>query len=439
MHAVWKIKKLQELSGTNAKKDFIRDNKNDEHFMFILKVAFDPFFVTNMKTLPELNSTLSVPLKDRFIEFKGIANFLRGKFKSSESDRKIKEFLEGCSEIEREVYGQALTKSLRVGASSKIINKAVPGFLKSFELMKAVPISAYKDEIQFPIGMEEKFDGVRCAIIFEEGQPTARTYNGKSLVLPTIFKRLEKILREAGESSVVLDGELLHKTRTRTSSTVNKIIKAEKVAADADQELEFVIFDILPLDVFLEQKESDFYFDRHIKLRGVINSSDTNTKITPAKSFIAHNFDEVEKLFNRVKAAGGEGIMLKTLKGRYEFKRSKQWIKIKGVYRTTLKIMSLVPGKGKFTGMLGAFLCSTSDGMLIVNVGTGLTEEERVTFNSPEMIGKLVEVQFNDVQKTKDTGEIFLDFPVFKYIREDKDKADSLEDVLKEIGTKYKK
>jgi ATP-dependent DNA ligase len=52
-----------------------------------------------------------------------------------------------------------------------------------------------------------------------------------------------------------------------------------------------------------------------------------------------------------------------------------------------VKITGLQAGLGKHQGKLGAFLTDMG------KVGTGLTDHERVLYNTPDMIGQIIEVE----------------------------------------------
>jgi DNA ligase-1 len=419
---------IEKAQGANAKKEIIKEHKDNEEFLYLLKVAFDPFFVTHLKELPEHKPKTPV-IQHKFDHFKAVAELMRREGRNSKTLKAVQEFLNECSEIEADIYGRALTKNLKIGVGVKTINKVLDNFVPYFELMKATPVSDIK-EIHFPILMEEKLDGVRCVVVFKDGVPTAMTYNNKPLHLPNIFKALSNLLEKEGEKNVVFDGELLYeKARTKTSSIVNRILKNDEGTV-SDEGLVFHIFDAMPTFEFLVQACNINFIGRKTKLWTFMRNNKSKC-LNYVESYAAHNWDEIETFFKNIIKEGGEGIILKYANSTYEFKRSKAWIKMKGVYSTTLRIVGTVEGKGKYKGMLGAFIAQTEDGKFQVEVGSGVTDEQRVSF-AKGMEGNLIEVAFNGAHKTKD-GELFIDFPVFKGLRMDKDKADTVEQMLKEI------
>lgn len=75
--------------------------------------------------------------------------------------------------------------------------------------------------------------------------------------------------------------------------------------------------------------------------------------------------------------------------------------------------------------MLGALICATDDGKLVVNVGTGFTEEQRDFSNVPD-IDSIVEVKYNVVIGKKDSDVKSLFLPVYVGLRTDKTTTNTL-------------
>ena len=72
--------------------------------------------------------------------------------------------------------------------------------------------------------------------------------------------------------------------------------------------------------------------------------------------------------------------------------------------------------KGKYRGMLGAFICKLPNGKT-VSIGSGLKDEERKLYF--KQIPKMIEVEYQSMTK-----EGNLRFPIFKRIRQDKEESD---------------
>lgn len=147
------------------------------------------------------------------------------------------------------------------------------------------------------------------------------------------------------------------------------------------------------------------------------------------KSKIVDNEEQAYEFYNECIAAGEEGSILKNIDFKWEPKRVKGVGKMKAVEEIDLIVTGIIPGTGKYTGMLGAFECQTRDGKLKVNVGTGFSDAQRKDYNTEDMLSKIVTVCYNQIitDKKKETASLFL--PRFIEIREDKDVANSIEEI----------
>ncbi len=125
------------------------------------------------------------------------------------------------------------------------------------------------------------------------------------------------------------------------------------------------------------------------------------------------------QFFNQVLAVGGEGVVIKSLRG-YE----SDWFKVKRVHSWDVVIMGFTEAKegktGKFKGQIGAivFGCYDDNGKLVeVGRSSGMDNEQRLDFtnNRESYLGKVVEVKGDGIGNN---GGIV--FPRFVRMREDK-------------------
>lgn len=119
---------------------------------------------------------------------------------------------------------------------------------------------------------------------------------------------------------------------------------------------------------------------------------------------------EIYDLLDKVSSDGEEGLVIKTLDGPYEFKRSNHWCKLKLTYTEDLPVLRFEYGTGKYKNLLGALICNRNG--VEVRVGSGYDDQERADLlNIPSMI----EVEFKNV-----TDDGSLREPIFVRVREDK-------------------
>ncbi|WP_305805463.1 DNA ligase [Stenotrophomonas sp. YIM B06876] len=97
-----------------------------------------------------------------------------------------------------------------------------------------------------------------------------------------------------------------------------------------------------------------------------------------------------------VVAAGGEGLMLHHRHGRYLPGRSDTLFKLKPWDDAEARVVAHVPGKGKYTGMLGALLVERADGRQF-RLGSGFTDAQRA---APPPLGSHVTYRYNGLTST---------------------------------------
>lgn len=95
----------------------------------------------------------------------------------------------------------------------------------------------------------------------------------------------------------------------------------------------------------------------------------------------------------QVVAEGGEGLMLHHQDALYQSGRSGHLLKLKLWQDAEAKVIGHQPGKGKYTGMLGALLVETPTGIRF-KLGSGLTDQQR---QNPPAIGSIVTYKYTGV------------------------------------------
>ena len=225
----------------------------------------------------------------------------------------------------------------------------------------------------------------------------------------------------------VFDGELLVKTDGKVADrqTGNGILSKAGKGTISEEEAKLVtatVWDVIPYAFFTDGYCPVLYSTRFDRLKQCIEKTKPK-HIELVPSLMVDSLDEAKAIFEQYLIDGKEGIILKTLNGEWEDKRSKNQIKFKGELECDLVVTGIEPGTGKYAGMLGSLICASSDNVITVNVGSGLKDEQRQSLGS-NTIGKVVAVKYNARIKNKDGGEsLFL--PIFVEIRDDKTEADS--------------
>lgn len=247
---------------------------------------------------------------------------------------------------------------------------------------------------------EAKHDGARCLIV--NGKVQSRT--GKPLY------NLDLILEELGYSSqeVVLDGEI---TGDGWADTMHNV-RASKSERDMSG-LIFRPFDMLTLKEWREKKCDRDLRDRQELLRMVVKNTAHVQIVQPV---ILDNYDQFETFYALCLENGCDGVVLKRKDSLYEFKRVKTWLKVKPDTMVDGVVVGIVPGKLKYTGMVGSLKFQPEDSNIITQV-SGMTDEQRKFWQKhPEwIVGKTIEVK---ARGWHPSGRLIE--PRFIRIREDK-------------------
>ena len=416
------FKQIQETSSLNDKKLIIIANKDNELFKKCLRFLLDGNIVTGISTKKIKKKVKpSSKLTSHYLcvhsTFEDIMDYLKENNTGKDNNiYEIQAFLHRYEE-NRDFYEQMITKSFRLGADAKLINKCIPGLIPTFNVMLGTPIDKVKLKGNEWISISRKLNGCRCAFVGDK----CMTRQGKE------YKGLDHIikdLRSLGLENYFLDGELLYKNKEGLSDS-EAFQKGTGIAMSKDSDksdLKFVIFDAFPLEEFWSCKSKESYFERKQTLLGINENIELFDEVKNVEvvqmCYEGTNHSEIWKWLDYAERNDWEGIIL-NLDTPYECKRTKSLIKVKKFFSVDLLCTGIEEGSGRNKGTLGALVCDYKGNK--VNVGSGFSDEDRKRiWQYPEdVIGKIVTVKYKEETKNKDGG-ISIQFPVFETVRFDK-------------------
>jgi len=326
-------------------------------------------------------------------------------------------------------YRRILIKDLRCGVSEKTVNKVAKKYpqyqVPVFECQLAHDSANHEDKMRGKKQIEVKLDGVRVLTVINDvhGKSIEMfSRNGKQFHnFDHIIEEIRSVLKDhPAPYPLVLDGEIM----SATFQDLMRQARRKKNANAKDAVLN--LFDVIPLGAF---KNKVYTFNQALRSEIVSHwVEDHADKLEHVTSLGWETVDldtpEGYRRFvelNKAAVAGGyEGVMIKDVDAPYECKRSHSWLKAKPFIEVTLEVIALEEGTGKNEGRLGALVCiGQDDGKDIrVNVGSGLTDEQRISFwnDRDRVVGSLVEIRADAVTQNQD-GTYSLRFPRFKTFR----------------------
>ena len=434
---------LDDIASTSSrleKEAFLRGEENNNELWAVVKATYDPFTQYYVRGVVEVEDNPYEPLEPMGI-FEAIAHlgFLSRREKTGHDARNyVARVYEALNDDDKDTFKKILDRDLRIGCSGKTFNKIWPGMVKEYPCMLA---SAYSEkgleEMNFPAYSQTKMDGMRCNIIVHrDGGVEVRSRQGKLFETHGVFDEEAQIMRDSLDQHnegwyVVLDGELLcHDSemnplpRQISNGICNKANKGTITKLEA-MKLTLVVWDYIPEPVFSGDVEDPLmYSERYDNLYEIFCDVGLSRFMLVETVDVA-NIDEARAHYREMIADGQEGTIVKDKSVGWSNTRSKLTVKFKEIKDIDLRVTAWNEGTGRNKGLLGALTAETEDGKIRVNIGTGFSDEQRKSFTEEYVVGKIVEIEYNQriTSEGRDYDSLFL--PRFIELREDKDLANS--------------
>ena len=251
-----------------------------------------------------------------------------------------------------------LTPQQQLHASTQL--HAAPAPMLASRVASDIDVASYL--------VSEKLDGVRARW---DGR-ALWTRNGNRIDAPASFTR--------GWPAQPMDGELwLGRGRFQD---ISNLVRALQRDDRAWREVRFMAFD-LPGD-------NGHFAKRTLRLQAMVMAADSvqlghfpQRHLTSRALLDAH--------LDRVMAAGGEGLMLHHALAQYRAGRSETLLKFKRWDDAEARVVGYRPGKGKYTGLVGALLVEDAHGRRFA-LGSGLRDTDRAT---PPAVGSMVTFRYD--------------------------------------------
>lgn len=231
---------------------------------------------------------------------------------------------------------------------------------KVYEPDNASPINGYL--------VSEKYDGVRAIWTGEQ----LLTRNGNLIHAPQWFI--------APLPDVWLDGELW--TQRQDFEALSSIVRTQTPSDSLWRQVTYKVFDMPDAQLPFEQRYKNYsglieqLNAEHIKAVEQLRFTSTQ----------ALN-DHLQTLVNN----GAEGLMLHLASAHYSAGRGNALLKLKPYFDDEAVVIGHLPGKGKYTNMLGALRVRNQQGVEF-SIGTGFTDRERA---NPPPVGGVITYKYH--------------------------------------------
>lgn len=437
---------LKATASRNEKSAILEANKDNEMLKMVIKAAIDPYSVFYITDIPDesyVPDSFEMPEGVEDISEDQLICSILSELNQNTSRSHIRGYFAILGKLLEnnadglELVRKILKGDLDCGIAASTVNGVWPDLINTFKVMKAEE-KAHLGQMRYPALAGIKMDGVRAVAFYRDGNVEVRSSSGRVFQkIPSIENAIKVFAVDVGNmlyDGFVLDGEIVavdengNIPRQTSNGLANKALKGT-ISDEDEVRMVFYAFDVLSSATQLERGIDARPLERRIRPFMYI---DDRSNLREVPSIVVENEAEAMQEFKDAVAAGEEGIVLKAMDSIYESKRSKEWIKLKKEFQCEVEIIDWKPHSKK-EGMLGGMTVQTSDGNVVGDLGTKLSERQRKElFDMAQhggLLGTIITIMFHDISssKSKTTKSFYL--PRFIEIRYDKDTADTLETI----------
>ena len=162
-----------------------------------------------------------------------------------------------------------------------------------------------------------------------------------------------------------------------TFERLSGIVRRAAAREDAWRDVRYMVFDL--------PGHAGTFDQRLAHLKELLSSAETS-RIELVQQVRIANDAELMTMLDRIVASGGEGLMLRKGDSHYRRGRSDDLLKLKLHQDAEAVVVAHLPGRGKYTGMLGSLVVEMPDGRRF-KLGTGFSDEMR---RSPPPVGTTI-------------------------------------------------
>lgn len=418
-----------ETSSRTEKEDILRryivdDHRSRDDLVTLLNLALSPYITFGIKQIPDVEPNPVAPRTPRMrfnVAVNALTGLLTRTLTGDEARDTVRMMLEWLPRDEAVAFYRVLAKDLRAGFTANTVNKVRKGTVPKFSCQLAYSAMPDVDELDYPVVVEPKYDGVRTIAVKKSGVVTLYSRNGKPF---ENFAEVDDFLTKHMPDNFVFDGEVLHAEILGDAgfTAVMKRCKASPGKNVDGNPVRYQIFDGMSLADWERNKCDSPFNVRRTAVEAIVVGEmpcdDSICAIAPSKQ--AENKEALMSLYMTYVKDGFEGIIIKSPNCLYTFKRDKSWRKLKPFETADLLVIGLTEGKGKYEQMMGTLICSGEhDGKTInTEVGSGFSDDDRKKLWSEDgLIGSVIEVRYQDIVRAEGSETYSLRFPTFVRFR----------------------
>lgn len=417
------FQEIMTNSSRDAKIKILEKERNNSEFTQVLSFILNPFVITGIST-KRIEKFISVNAIRKHTHLLDIIDYISENHTGRDIDVAEVQYFIHSQKGQEEFFSLLLSKELKLGITAKTVNKVYgKGFIPSFDVMTA---EKYNDYPEWVVGKQfaitNKIDGNRCIALKKNDDVTL--WAGRSGQILEGFMDIENAIRKLPFDTIVFDGELtLQHTESLTS--IEQYQKATSIIRKngVKHGIKLTIFDSPSYEeFFITQKGVIPYSHRRKMLESALPSTkETDFLYVLPTLYEGSDVSQIAKWKGWAIETQNEGVMLNIMDAPYQFKRTKDILKVKVQEESDLEIVGFEVGKksGKYADTLGGILVEYKGGT--VTVGGGLSDalRDEIWNNQDKWIGRVIAVKHNGETVDTATGQVSIRFPRFKELREE--------------------
>lgn len=440
---------IEELRASNSsiyKKEVLERHIDNNLWKDVLFYTYNTNFNYYLYKIPNKYESNTLMSLDEVFD---VLNLLKsGEVRGNKGIELLTTTLSMLSDRDSKVFELIMGRDIKSGINAKSINKVYKGLIPETHYQRCSKLDEKTiKNISYPGILQKKADGLFSYGFKHKGNIYFSTRNGTIFECDSIKESMidmpdnivimgEFILRKDGKDIDRKTGNGLINSYIKRFDTMVKLEESNKnkdILVKSLEEWDYtnkhIIFEVWDTITYTEynNKSSNEPYGYRLQYleEEILHNNPSNIKLI--ETHIVNNIEEAKRLGQKYIDNGYEGAILKDSNSLWKDGTSRDMLKIKSILDADLLCVGIEEGTGKNSGKVGSLLLESKCGLLKTKCGTGLTDKDRdLPFDY--YIGKVVEVQYNEVikSKSKDTSSLFL--PVFVEVREKED-YDCLEDL----------
>ena len=221
----------------------------------------------------------------------------------------------------------------------------------------------------------------------------------------------------------VFDGEVLYFEEGFAEDFKRTISLTSRIDRHVDcKNLYYVIFDMIDTENFILQQPDSPFMENYNKLLQILGAKELREDLYTTDFphiLIAKQTTDMAELTTAKNFKDWEGLMYRNADAAYDYKRTKNLLKIKKMQDTECRVIGFKEGIGKHEGRLGAVLVNYKGSTVAVGSGFNDDDREAIWKTRDQLLESNVYIKIRYFEESCNAkGEVSLRFPTYICFRD---------------------